>query len=382
MKPDRSKRIVILTADAGFGHRKAANALAAALQDAHGDACSVEILNPLDDPRVIPLLRNSQADSDRFARDMREVFDRGWNASRAAVPTASLGGALTVALFKVMRDILRTCRPDAIINTYPLYHPPLAGVFALTRRRAPLYTVVTDFGIVHPLWFNRAADACFVATEKVRLLAIARGLSQETVHITGIPVAPALADRTRDATEIRAALGWSLDLPVVLAVGSKRVQRLPDFLRVLNHSALPVQLAVVAGGDDELYAELQRFEWHRPAYLYNWVEDMPALMHAADCVMSKAGGLIIAETLACGLPLLLIDVLPAQEKGNVDIVLQSGAGELALTPSEALEVLYHWLADGGSLLAERAANARTAGRPRAAFEIAEFVMSQIQGSQS
>jgi UDP-N-acetylglucosamine:LPS N-acetylglucosamine transferase len=311
---------------------------------------------------------------------MREVFDRGWNASRAAVPTASLGGALTVALFKVMRDILRTYRPDAIINTYPLYHPPLAGIFALTRRRAPLYTVVTDFGIVHPLWFNRAADACFVATEKVRLLAIARGLPPEKVHITGIPVAPALADRTCDPAEIRAALGWSLDLPVVLAVGSKRVQRLPDFLRVLNHSALPVQLAVVAGGDDELYAELQRFEWHLPAHLYNWVgDDMPALMHAADCVMSKAGGLIIAEALACGLPLLLIDVLPAQEKGNVDIVLQSGAGELALTPGVALEILYHWLADGGALLTQRAANARAAGRPRAAFDIAEHVMSQWLG---
>jgi 1,2-diacylglycerol 3-beta-galactosyltransferase len=377
MRPDRSKRIVILTADAGFGHRKAANALAAALQESYGEACSVEIVNALDDPRVLPQLRNSQADSDRFARDMREVFDRGWNASRAAVPTASLGGALTIALFRVMRDILRTYRPDAIINTYPLYHPPLASVFALTRRRAPLYTVVTDFGIVHPLWFSRAAAACFVATEKVRQLAIAHGLPPEKVHITGIPVAPALADRPSAPSDLRAGLGWSLNLPVLLVVGSKRVQGLPEFLRALNHSALPLQLAVVAGGDDELYAELQRFAWHLPTHLYNWVADMPTLMHAADCVMSKAGGLIIAETFACGLPLLLIDVLPAQEKGNVDIVLQSGAGELALTPGDALEVLYHWLADDGALLTQRAANARAVGRPRAALDIVEFVMSQI-----
>ena len=93
----------------------------------------------------------------------------------------------------------------------------------------------------------------------------------------------------------------------------------------------------------------------------------------------QAGGLIIAETLACGLPLLLIDVLPAQEKGNVDIVLQSGAGELALTPGAALEVLYHWLADGGALLTQRASNARAVGRPRAALDIAEHVMSQWLG---
>jgi 1,2-diacylglycerol 3-beta-galactosyltransferase len=382
MRAERPKQIIILTADAGFGHRQAANAVAAALQEAYGDACSAEIVNPLDDPRVLPLLRNSQADSDRFARDMREVFDRGWNASRAAVPTAGLGGALAVALFNVMRDILRTHRPDAIVNTYPLYHPPLASVFRLARRRAPLYTVVTDFGIVHPLWFSRSAAACFVATEKVRQLAVSHGLAPEKVLITGIPVAPALADRSRDPAEIRAALGWSPDLPVVLAVGSKRVPRLADFLRIVNHSALPLQLAVVAGGDDALYAGLQRVEWHVPAHIYDWVADMPTLMHAADCVMSKAGGLIISETLACGLPLLLIDVLPAQEKGNVDIVVQSGAGELALTPGDALEALYHWLADGGALLAQRAANARAVGRPRAALDVAEFVMAQQRGSLS
>jgi 1,2-diacylglycerol 3-beta-galactosyltransferase len=375
MKLDHPKQIVILTADAGFGHRQAANAVAAALQEMYSDTCSVEIVNPLDDPRVLPLLRNSQADSDRFARDMREVFDRGWNASRAAVPTAGLGGALAVALFNVMRDILRTYRPDAIVNTYPLYHPPLTGVFKLARRRAPLYTVVTDFGIVHPLWFSRSATACFVATETVRQLAISHGLAPEKVHLTGIPVAPALADRASDPAELRAALGWSLDLPVVLAVGSKRVPRLPEFLHVVNHSALLLQLAVVAGGDDELYAGLQRVEWHVPAHLYDWAVDMPTLMHAADCVMSKAGGLIIAETLACGLPLLLIDVLPAQEKGNVDIVVQSGAGELALTPGDALEALYHWLAEDGALLKQRAANARAVGRPRAAFDVADFVMS-------
>ena len=142
------------------------------------------------------------------------------------------------------------------------------------------------------------------------------------------------------------------------------MQRLPDFLRTLNHSALPLQLAVVAGGDDELWAELQRVEWRLPVHLYNWEADMPTLMHAADCVMSKAGGLIIAETLACGLPLLLMDVLPAQEKGNVEIVVQSGAGELALTPDDTLAVLSRWLADDGALLAERGRNARAVGRPR------------------
>ena len=141
MTRNGAKHILILTADAGFGHRnKAAEAVAMALRETHVDACQVDIVNPLDDgPRAALLLPQQPGRPDRFVATCEDL-DLGWNASRAAIPTAGLSGASTVALFNVMRDILRTHRPDAIINTYPLYHPPLAGVFALTgagRRSTP-----------------------------------------------------------------------------------------------------------------------------------------------------------------------------------------------------------------------------------------------------
>jgi len=65
--------IVILTADAGFEHRSAANAVAAALQETYGDGCVVEIVNPLDDVRVPTWLRRSQADYDRIVRETPDL---------------------------------------------------------------------------------------------------------------------------------------------------------------------------------------------------------------------------------------------------------------------------------------------------------------------
>ncbi len=50
----KTKRILILTADAGFGHRSAAKAIAAALQGAHRDDCAVEVINPIEDEHVLP----------------------------------------------------------------------------------------------------------------------------------------------------------------------------------------------------------------------------------------------------------------------------------------------------------------------------------------
>jgi UDP-N-acetylglucosamine:LPS N-acetylglucosamine transferase len=147
---------------------------------------------------------------------------------------------------------------------------------------------------------------------------------------------------------------------------------LPGVLHALNHSGLPLQLALVAGGDDELYHQFKSTEWHVPTHVYNFVKDMPTLMQAADCIVCKAGGLIVTESLACGLPILLTDVIEGQETPNARYVVEGGAGELAPSAMGGLEIMCHWLANGGTLLAQRAQNAKRLGRPRAAYDVAEL----------
>ena len=366
-----AKRIVILTADAGFGHRSAANAIAAALQETHGDGCVVEIVNPLEDRRVPGFLRRSQADYDRIVREMPNLYELGYEASDTPVPSVVIERALMVMLFDVMRDIVRRHQPDALITTYPLYQASLRAVYTLRRQYIPLVTVITDLATVHRLWFHPVAELCLVPTETVRDLALEHGIPEIKIEITGIPVHPNLAHETRDQRALRAELGWQQDVTTVLAVGSKRVEHLYKVLRAFNHSGLALQLAIVAGGGIELYRQIEATEWHTVAHRYNFSTNMPTLMHAADCIVCKAGGMIVTESLACGLPLLLIDVLPGQETGNAEYVVEGGAGEQVEDPLDALETLYHWLDQGGARLGERAENARRLGRPFAAFQVAE-----------
>lgn len=378
----RAKRILILTADAGFGHRSAANAIAVALQELHGDACEITVANPLADARVPALLRHSQVDHDRLVRDMRELYRIGYEASDTSFPSLIVESALTLMLFEVLGDLIKERRPDAVVITYPMYQAPLAAFFALSRRRVPVVTVVTDLTTVHRLWFHDVVDLCLVPTEQARELALENGLEPDKVRITGIPVHPALARENRPPPLIRRELGWRPDMPTALVVGSKRVSNLDTVLRVLNHSGLNLQLVVVAGGDDALYERLQATEWHGVVHLYNYVSNMPEMMCAADCILCKAGGLIVTEALAAGLPILLIDVLPGQECGNAEYVINGGAAELAEDPIAVLETLYHWFEGQGDLLAQRAARARALGRKRAAYDVAEqvWVLAEAQAS--
>ena len=360
------KRVLILTADAGFGHRSAANAIAEALQETHGDECTYEIVNVLDDERTPQLLRNSQSDYDRIAREMPDVYKFGYEATDANAPAAIMDRGLQAMLYNAMRQVLSDKQPDVIISTYPLYQAPLGAVFSLTKKFIPLVTVVTDLVTVHQIWFSEYPDLTVVPTETVRDLAIDAKVPAEQIEVIGIPVHPRLSQEMRDKAAIRAELGWDPNLATLLVVGSKRSSLYIDVAHVLNHSGLPVQLIVATGGDEERYEELQRTEWHRPAHVYNFVKNMPTMMRAADCIVCKAGGLTVTESLACGLPLMLTDVIPGQETGNAKYVIDGGAGEMIEEPLQALETVCHWLLNDGALLKERSANATKAGRPRAA----------------
>lgn len=370
---ENKKSILILTADAGFGHRSAALAVQAALQELAGDDCDLHLVNPLEDKRSPFFLRDSQADYDLIVKQAPELYKLGYEASDNPIPSAIADTALAVLLYEVMSDLVDTYKPDAIVTTYPLYQSALEAVFTIDRVFVPLFTVVTDLSTVHRIWFHKAATACLVPNQTVRGLAIASNLDPQKVIETGIPVSPHLNKDTRSKAEIRRELGWDENKVTILAVGSKRVDRLIETANTLNHSGFPIQLAVAAGKDEKLYEGMKAIDWHIPAYLYEYVSNMPLMMHAADAIICKAGGLIVTESLACGLPILLVDVLPGQETGNAEMILQGGAGDMVTTPMQVLETMSHWMINDQALLKERAQNSQKMGKPDAARDVAQIV---------
>ncbi len=80
--------------------------------------------------------------------------------------------------------------------------------------------------------------------------------------------------------------------------------------------------------------------------------------------------------------MLVIEAIPGQEVGNAELVVQSGAGDMAEDPVAALAAVYHWLEKERGLLSIRAANAARLGHPYAANRVAELAwQSALQGPQ-
>jgi 1,2-diacylglycerol 3-beta-galactosyltransferase len=374
------KKVLILTADAGFGHRSAAIAVAAALEEKFAEDLTVEIVNPLDDKRVPTFLRESQTDYTKWVRNVPELYQLGYEASDSLLPTTLLENSLVVLMIDAMRGVLEHSQPDVILTTYPLYQSTLTTLFHSKRYKVPLFTSITDLSTVHRMWFHKRVDGCLVPNSLVADLATSCGIDPGKVTITGIPVHPNVVRESRDKNEVRKELGWTPEIPTILAVGSKRVERLVDTLNIINHYGGKIQLAVVAGKDERLLHEINQFEWHIPTHIYDFVENMPALMHAADMIICKAGGLIVTESLACGLPMILIDIIPGQETGNAEYVTALGAADLAETPVAVLEHIDHLLMNDHLLLKQRAKNASKIGQPNSAYKVATILHQTLEKS--
>nr|MBN1230167.1 galactosyldiacylglycerol synthase [Anaerolineae bacterium] len=372
-----SENILILTADAGYGHRRAAQAIEAAIQDLYGTLFSVVIANPFEDPDMPQLLKGIEQGYDDMVVHDPGLYRASYKATNVPAVAGLIQDIAATTMHKAIEKLVAAYQPRAVINTYPAFTEAVLKVIQDSGQDLPVAVVVTDLIDVHSLWFYKQASMTFVPTDHVYKQALGHGLSKQHVYLSGLPVHPDFSLKDRDKAAVRRALGWDVELPTALIVGSPRSPDFPVMANLLDQSGLSLQIAVVSGGASDAYKELQDTNWRGAVHTYGRVENMAEMMHAADFILCKAGGLIVSEALACGLPLILYEALPGQEAGNVSYVLENGAGVWAPGPVKALSAVYSWLAGDGHDLETYREAAKWAGHPRAAFEIAEQICQHV-----
>ncbi len=372
-----SRTILVLTNDAGLGHRQAALATVAALEQRYGDLCRPILVNPLEEPGVPAALRNTQSDFNRVVRFAPALYRFGHGLANTPLPTRLMERLEVLTLTEPISRVLARTQPDVVVTTHPVYVYPLADYRRRQAETWPVVVLVTDLARLQRLWFRPEVDRYLVPTAEAAALAARRGVPAERVHVTGIPVDLRLSEALSPA-EVRAANGWDATLTTVLAVGSRRVQEFTTFLRAINEAELPIQLVVVTGDDADLLAEVRAIDWRLPAHPYGYVTELPVWLRAVDAVVTKAGGLTVAEALAAGCPPFIIQCTPMHERGNADYLVAHDAGVRAESPAALVKALRRALADNGRGLAHLADCARELGRPRAAFHAAELIWEQAE----
>lgn len=370
------RKVMILSIKAGAGHLRAAQAIEAAFRERYPD---VEVQN-------IDALEYTNA-------AFRNSFTEGYETLAGSLP--SVWGYLyetldkrpadsrfkrVAALFdrlnaQPLKKKVLEFAPDRIVCTH--YLPP--EVFGPMRVKgtlaAPVFVALTDYDI-HAMWLQRGVDCYFVATGEMKYALEARGVENTVVHETGIPIMPVFS-RVYTRATVAKKLGIAPDVPTVLmSAGGFGLIKIDQLVEVLAAKFAKVQLLTVAGKNEKLKERLDRSREKFPdkIFPFGFVNNMHELMAASDFTIAKSGGLTTSESLAMGLPMVVINPIPGQEERNATFLLESGAGLWAHTVSNLIFKTEMLIENPQRLRAMQKA-ARRAARPDAAYRIADIVMA-------
>lgn len=226
-----------------------------------------------------------------------------------------------------IKKLLDEYNPDAIFCTQAFPCGMVADYKKACRKKIPLIGVLTDHA-PHSYWLFDEVDYYIVPFKETGDVLIKKGVSLEKIKVYGIPVDPKFA-RKKNSAEIKSKLHLDNDKHTVLIMGgSQGLGSIEEVtLLLLNSEKRKYQVVVITGSNKKLYTRLLRMKnknkW-KDVYVLSYVENIDEFMAAADLVISKPGGMTIAETLAKALPMLIVDPIPGQERLNTDFLVKKG----------------------------------------------------------
>jgi 1,2-diacylglycerol 3-beta-galactosyltransferase len=326
-----TKRALLLISDTGGGHRSAANAIVAAL-----DERSPKFETRIEDVAAhcaFPLTQLGLGYS-MALRYAPPVYGALYYATNGRRRYRALVRFCEPLYRERLRDLFLDYRPDVIVSVHPLLnHAALRARDDAHMQHVPVVTVITDLGKVHESWLVPEADAVVVPAREVYQRALSRGVRPARLRLLGHPIHPKFDDVTGSKADLRAQLKLSPATPaVMLMAGGEGGGKLFSTAIALARARLPIELVVVCGRNENLEQKLGELSatLPTPMQVLGFTDKIPEYFRAVDLLVTKAGPGTLAEANAAQLPIIVYDYVPGQERGNVDFVRHNGLGLIAL----------------------------------------------------
>jgi len=329
-------KILVIHATAGAGHKKAAEAVFHGLQAKEGIDC--RLVDALD--YTNPFFKKTYPEFYAFLVTRLPwawgfffgILDIPWMQPLVRIVRRLYNGFNAQAL----QNFLIQEQFDAVITTQFLSAEVCAYLKRTGKIKSKIICVVTDFD-VHRIWVNEGIAVYTAACDYTKDKLITLGVPSENIFVTGIPTDTKFAAHP-DIVALKKKLGLQEGLlTILIATGSFGMGPIEELMELLKD----YQLLIVCGHNKDLYERLKPLA-KKNAHVLGLVNNMDELMSVANVMVTKPGGLSIAEALVKKLPMIFFSAIPGQETNNIKVLSSYEVSQGQSSLPQIAETINEW----------------------------------------
>ena len=248
-----------------------------------------------------------------------KLYNHSESDSGLATISAKINEIMSFRLFPFVQKY----NPDIIVCTHPFPAEMMSIIKSKNKTSIPVVTMLTDYA-VHNFWLHPFTDAYVVSNSDMTSDMILRDINKKQIYELGIPVKPSFIHHY-DKNDTLSELSLSPDKPTILVMGgSLGMGKISNVYEQLQKIKEDIQIIVITGSNKKLYSELQNLKQTslKETRIIGFTEKVNKYMQVCDLLLTKPGGLTIAEALICEVPIGVFSPIPGVEEHNTQFLLK------------------------------------------------------------
>ncbi len=372
--------ILLVYANAGYGHKKAAEALLEEIKHRNPDKdCkAIDILDFT--PKFFSVLYTGTY---RFLATYLPWF---WGACFHLYDQKILFPFLFLFRKWGNRSVLgryvrylEDVQPECLVFTHFIGIHTTCDLRSKGKISSSIMVSVTDF-YAHSFWIDYAVDSYFVMDKRSKqAMGDKWKINSNQIHSFGIPIRTLFAERKEDEKDkLIQEYGFSKEkLTLLFSSGSFGYGPIKELLDSLNNCSEHIQAIVVCGNNKSAFMQLSTLSYSYPVKVLGFVNNMDELMEVSDVLVAKPGGITTSEALSKEIPMVISSYIPGQEEGNLKLLQEYDICWKLNKPSDVVGVIKEIEANP-HVLAEKRKIIKALAKPNSSSDIVDHILNSVE----
>ena len=325
------KKIMIFYGSYGGGHLSAAKSIKEYIENNYLDT-KIEMIDCVEYINKV-LNKVTTKAYEEFAKKAPEVWGFIYKKSEKGLVSKLSNDSNKLMAIK-LKNLLQDFDPDYVISTHPFSSQMCAYLKKKEKVNFKLATIMTDFA-PHDQWllYPEYVDYFFVAHSKMKQQLIQKGVSENKIYPTGIPLSNRFL-KTYNKDDILKEFDLIKDKKTVLFFAGGEFglgkSTTTEVLKTFAEDFTDLQIIAIAGRNENMkkkFEDIVNSSGRQDSIkVLDYTNKVPELMSISDLVVTKPGGLTTTESLASNLPIVIINPIPGQEEENASFLENNGVG--------------------------------------------------------